>query len=111
MARRYSPRDDGCIVTFENAQGERRVLHRWGPPEEVLQEIVAKAKPDEYVASISTPSTIARDLQGPRPDSFSSERTFLGRMGRLDLLDPRAPATSKTHSRTRDRNKLNLARR
>jgi hypothetical protein len=85
-------RNQGCIVTFEHKEtGDLRTCHHYGDAEEVLAEICRKARPGEFVASISTIRSIARDIKYNRlRDPFVVEKTLLGRVGRLDLLDPRA---------------------
>lgn len=112
--RKEPPRDDGVIVTFTHREtGEQRVVHRSGPAVEACREVCAKAG-NEYVSSISTPRTIRRDLEQERLyDPFQVERYFLGHVGRLDLLDPRAmlrlaDVSDRREKRKRDMRKAGL---
>ncbi len=68
-ARRRVQKKYGLIVTFENPAGQTLTLHREGPPKEALRQAIAiaLAKDETYrVASVSSPETIYRDLQGSR---------------------------------------------
>ena len=88
----------GVIVTMrEPCSGHLKTVHVPGRPLQALAEIVAEidASDREWkIASICTPQTIFRDLQGtrfhPRDDRVqNSENFFLGSLKppRLDLLD------------------------
>ncbi len=88
---------DGVIVTGYKA-GRLVVVHRPGPMRESLPEAVVGL---ERVLSISTPSSVLRDLQGTRADLRSPdgdnrgggsaatpvlvEPLLLGKIGRRDL--------------------------
>ena len=57
----------GIIVTFENADGDRMSVHRPGPPETVLRQIVTDVlefDPTFLILSISTPQSIYTDIAG-----------------------------------------------
>lgn len=97
----------GATVTLrEQTSRETRVLARTGTAMDALREIVAEAdawEGDWRVLSISTPATIFRDLQGHRFSSGGihgeavtieadkSEKTYLAKIGRTDLLPNDGP--------------------
>jgi len=97
-----NPRDEyGCIVTVrEQRTREVGSLHIGGKRMEALQRIcdlIDLADGDWRILSYSTPQTIATDLKGKREirnyqnavsHNDNPEATALGRIGRLDLLDP-----------------------
>lgn len=85
----------GVIVTArEQTSDQRIVLHRSGRDGlqqvcDVLDALVG----DWRVLTVSTPATIYRDLQGTRAREWGAETqtpepSVLGKVGRLDLLDP-----------------------
>lgn len=97
----------GCIVTLrEQKTGRREVRHLPGKTGDTLPLLAAEldarnAEGEEWrVASISTPASVYRDLQGARGlagvDCYSQdgdplvERGYLGRIGRLDLIESRS---------------------
>lgn len=86
---------DGCIVTVrELATDGRLVIHETGRG--ALACICSQLDAldgDWRIPSDSTPATIYRDLQGTREHEARDqvqvpEQSLLGRLGRLDLLDP-----------------------
>lgn len=85
----------GVIVTArEQTTGLRDVFHRAGPDAlRAVCDVIDALDGDWRVLSICTPDTIYRDLQGTRAAEWGAETsmpepTMLGRIGRLDLLDP-----------------------
>lgn len=96
----------GCMVSFENADGETLVLHRLGAPRAALEIACDDAlalDPTFRVTSYSTPQTIYADLQGR--EAFASGQGFdtapmlpeaqaLGRAGRRTMLHPRLKRSS-----------------
>lgn len=101
----------GCILTFENAQGQTLTLHRVGPPTKMVPEMCDQALAlDETfrVVSYSTPSTVYTDLQGHRlggqreayandsnPRANTPEVQILGRIKRMEMIHPRMRAGVK----------------
>ncbi len=85
----------GCIVTAREQETDARiVLHRTGYNviAQICDELDA-LEGDWRVLSYSTPATVYRDLQGTRQHEWKDtmqypEEHVLGRIGRLDLLDP-----------------------
>lgn len=85
----------GVIVTAREQLTRREiVLHRAGVDVmESIIETLERKHGDWRVLCISSPETVYRDLQGTRlqseiDDILLPERYALGRVGRLDLLDP-----------------------
>jgi hypothetical protein len=77
----------GCIVSVRYFDGGVATFHERGEVVEALQTIVDRIpRGSARVMAISSPATILRDLEGPRPDPYIVERTLLGLVGRLDLL-------------------------
>lgn len=98
-SRKAYPRDMGCIVTAEYADGSLHVFHEWGYALEALRVICDRLPAGASVRAISTHRSIARDLKGePRRytgdrsavDPYAVERHLLGKIGRLDLLPANA---------------------
>lgn len=98
----------GGIVTIREQTTDRReVLHCEGKGwlERIVEDIDA-LEGDWRIVTISTPTTIYRDLQGTRAHPWTSssqlpEPFMLGPLDRLDLLDPvqhhLSIARGKTH--------------
>jgi len=66
----------GAIVTLENADGERLVVHRAGRVRAAISEAsdVARRFDDTFrVICVSTPNTVYADLQGARPIGSAPE--------------------------------------
>lgn len=90
----------GCIVTFENENGDTLTMHRTGGPEKGLREAcaIALSKDETYrVVSYSTPTTVYGDLRGRAVNVEqappSVEAVMLSRLGLLPLLHPRLTQT------------------
>ena len=86
---------DGVTVTArEQATDERIVLHRTGSDAlRQVCDVLDEREGDWRVLTISTPTTIYRDLQGTRYRAWGDstqcpEPHMLGIIGRKDLLDP-----------------------
>lgn len=87
--------NDGVLVTVRELDvGVVTVIHCTGQHalEQVCEQLDAMAG-DWRVVSLCTPTTIYRDLQGTRKNVWADNVQFpevqaLGRIGRLDLLDP-----------------------
>lgn len=90
----------GCLTFWENAEGVRCAIVRYGrPPEALLSaiEAVEQLDPTYSLVCYSTPETILRDLIGGmrsgargRPTAVAMpERAALGRVHRMDKLHPR----------------------
>lgn len=85
----------GCIVTARNqVTDERWVLHKSG--QDALAAVcreLDEAEGDWRILVISTPESVYRDLQGTRYTEWADrvlnpEVGQLGKLARLDLLDP-----------------------
>lgn len=88
----------GCIVSFENADGKRLVLHAKGAPRQALNLLCDRAldlDPSFRVVGYSTPETVYQDLLGRRQylsvagdyrNQGSIEARALGHIGRGDML-------------------------
>lgn len=99
-SRKGEPQTDrrmGCTVTAMLPDGRLASYTQAGKTSEALADICARLPPGSYVETVSTHRTIAADLKNGirkdwtgQPDPWGVERTMLGRIGRLDLLHPKA---------------------
>lgn len=87
---------DGFTVTVLGAGGVKTYPREETLTETNLRAFVATLDADATVLSISTPESVARDLEGPRADPFEFEREWLGRIGRQDLMPYEANFTADT---------------
>jgi len=84
-------RDGGVIVTAQHDDGRLRTLHIPGPSRAALREVCEQI--DEmgegwFIAAISTPRTIYRDLQDARSAGGGRGHMTTGRDNRF-MADPR----------------------
>lgn len=110
-----SKRDEfGVIVTVRlHPTGELRSLHEPGLRIEALRAIADKldrAAGDWKIVCYSTPQTILGDMKGlrsvndpKRPAIGAVESVALGKIDRLDLLDPSIPMHDKRNHRKKRR--------
>ena len=111
----------GCIVSTLLPNGEPRVYFEAGHTIPALRSICSRLVPGQVIEAISTPRTIARDLQhvprqavtggqtrtanpaanprdsGPRVDPWAAERVLLAKAGCGEWLTPQARIASRVH--------------
>lgn len=105
----------GCIITFENAAGERLSGHRVGKPMTAFRELCDAAlelDPSYRVVSYSTPETILTDLRGRQVQDMRTaergggtipERTACGMAKRRAMLHERLRGSSRSADALYDR--------